>query len=176
MKKGIVIYGSHYGATEQYAKEIARQLDFTCKNYKEINQLTDYDVIVIGGGHYAGSITGLAETMKKLTNKNSDVYIFTVGISSKNGTNLDAINDSIRKVVTPEQVSDDRIFYYRGGMNLKEISFIHRTMMKMMIHMIKKKPKEELTEDDKGVIALKEKPINFIDLTQVNDIVSVIKG
>ncbi|MEG2329911.1 flavodoxin domain-containing protein [Anaerorhabdus sp.] len=176
MKQGIVIYGSHYGATEQYAREIAKQTGFECIQFQDIKSLENYDTIVIGGGHYAGGITGLEKTMQKLPSQPVDVYIYSVGLSSKTKENLEKVNEAVRKIVPEEKVEDSHVFYYRGGMDMKKLSFIHKTMMRMMIGMIKKKPENELTSDDQGVIDLPNKAVDFVDVTQVNDLVRMIKG
>ncbi|MEG0076838.1 flavodoxin domain-containing protein [Anaerorhabdus sp.] len=175
MKKGIVVYGSHYGATEAYAREIAKRLEFDCMNYKEVKTLDPYQIVVIGGGLYAGGVTGLKKTVEKVDYSKMDIFIYTVGLSSKTKENLDHANLNVRSSVSKEQVDDSRIFYYRGNMDLHKLSFLHRTMMKFMISETKKIPTEKQTEDNKGVINLNNESVHFIDINDVSDLVEAIK-
>lgn len=176
MKKGIVIYGSHYGATEQYAREIAKQTGFECIPFQEVKSLDGYDTVVVGGGHYAGGITGVEKTIQKLPNTPVEVFVYSVGLSSKTEENLKKIHEDVRKVV-PEEIADNaHIFYYRGNMNMKKLSFMHKTMMKMMIGMVKKKPENERTGDDNNIINLPNEAVDFVDVSQVNELLAMIKG
>lgn len=174
MKKGIVVFGSHYGATEAYARETAKRLGFDCKSYKEVSKLNDYQVVVIGGGHYAGGITGLKDTIEKVDTNKTLVYIYSVGLSNRTEENLKAIREAIRKVVPVEKADDSRIYYYRGNMDLNKLGFMHRNMMKMMIKMTKKIPENERTDDNRGVIELSEKSVDFIQVNDVEDMVQQI--
>lgn len=51
--KGIIIYGSHYGTTKQYAEELSRLTHLPLENEEDVNNIHD-DFIVYLGGLYAG--------------------------------------------------------------------------------------------------------------------------
>ena len=59
---GIILYKSKYGATKQYADWIAEITGFPCikTDDADIKTLSDYDVIILGGGIYASGIAGLS--------------------------------------------------------------------------------------------------------------------
>lgn len=58
----LVTYGSKYGHTEQYARWIAEALGCACKPARTVGreELKRYDVIVHGGGLYAGGLRGIS--------------------------------------------------------------------------------------------------------------------
>jgi menaquinone-dependent protoporphyrinogen IX oxidase len=175
MKKGIVIYGSQYGATEKYAKEIASQLGFDCVSHTKIKSIDSYQIVILGGGHYAGSITGFKKTLEKINIDNTDLIVFTVGLSSKTAENIDAINTAVRNVISKEKVDDSRIFYYRGNMDFKKLSMVHRLMMKFMIGQCKKVPEANKTDDQKGIANLEKQSVDFINVNEVNELVELVK-
>ena len=71
----IIIYGSHYGTTKQYAEELSRRTNIKSIPYGEINQINNYDSIIYLGGLYAGGVLGMSKTLKKLDNINTDEIV-----------------------------------------------------------------------------------------------------
>ncbi|MFW9921909.1 MAG: flavodoxin family protein [Candidatus Thorarchaeota archaeon] len=71
MSKAIVLYTSHSGNTEKVAMKIAEGLETEYRNNRKIPNLTDYDLIVIGGWVMFGRISfSSARFLKKLRRKN----------------------------------------------------------------------------------------------------------
>ena len=62
MKRIAVIFSSKYGATKKYATWISEELgaDLFNKKRADPSQIKSYDLVVYGGGLYAGGISGLA--------------------------------------------------------------------------------------------------------------------
>ena len=84
MKQIVVVYRSKYGSTKKYAEWIARELGATLCTQKEasLKSLLQYDVIIYGGGLYAGGIAGFPKIKKHFpgfTGKN--LVLFAVGSS-----------------------------------------------------------------------------------------------
>ena len=75
MKKCVVVYKSKYGATKKYAEWIAEDLhaDLFEGKAASADALTAYDVIVYGGGLYAGGVSGLP-----FITKNFDIKLFFI--------------------------------------------------------------------------------------------------
>ena len=65
----IIIYGSKYGSTEKYAKELARRINVEAIEYDKIKNINDYDYIIYLGALYAGGVMGLVKTIKKIEAK-----------------------------------------------------------------------------------------------------------
>ena len=102
MEKVVVIYDSKYGSTERYAWRIAEELNCPLKKRSEAGKddLKNYDVIVYGGGLYAGGVSGirlLTGNGKLLENKK--VLLFTCGLADPSDPeNVKHIRESLGKV------------------------------------------------------------------------------
>ena len=101
MKKTVVIYESKYGSTRCYAQWIAEELTCSLFERKEFNpqDFTKYDVIIYGGGLYAGGVSGIkliTQNWKLL--KNKQVVLFTCGLADpEDSGNVSAIRNSLTK-------------------------------------------------------------------------------
>ena len=62
----VVIYGSCYGSTQAYAEYIAQELSCPAVSAKEVTRadVEGRELIVFGGGAYAGSIAGAKKAAK----------------------------------------------------------------------------------------------------------------
>ena len=54
----LIIYGSQYCTTKQYAEKFAEMTGFPVISYEDIKTLIDYERIIYFGGLYAGGIKG----------------------------------------------------------------------------------------------------------------------
>ena len=73
----IIVYGSHYGTTRQYAEELSRRTNIKVISFKKINQqINDYDNIIYLGGLYAGGVLEMSKTLKKLNNISNKKNIY----------------------------------------------------------------------------------------------------
>lgn len=64
-----VVYASHYGSTEKYARWIAQELkaDLYRADQLKAGDLDKYDTVIFGGGLYAGQLNGLGALKKTLS-------------------------------------------------------------------------------------------------------------
>ena len=62
MGKTIIIYGSQYGSTKRYAKQLAEKTGITAVDYCDIKNIGEYDRIIYLGALYAGGVLGLKKT------------------------------------------------------------------------------------------------------------------
>ena len=85
MKKTAVVYYTKHGATKRYAEWIAEETGADLFNGDSVSarDLEDYDIIVLGGGIYAGGIRGLELFQKNIKRRfaGKDLIVFGVGIS-----------------------------------------------------------------------------------------------
>jgi hypothetical protein len=113
MAKIAVIYKSQYGTTKQYAQWIAEALEARIFEASDIKpaQLMDFDVVIYGGGLYAGGVIGA-----KLVTKNpcKALVLFTVGLADPKITDYSEI---IGKTLSPEQLAKTKVFHFRGGVD-----------------------------------------------------------
>jgi len=170
VKKIAVIYKSKYGKTKRYAEWIAEALNaplFESTSIKP-HQLISYDVVIYGGGLYAGGINGV-----KLVTKNpcNLLILFTVGVSDPKESDYTQI---LVKALTPEQLYKTKVFHLRGGIDYSKLSLVHKGMMAVMKKLIEKKPIAERESDDIGVLETYGKNVDFSEKTSVAPLLEYI--
>lgn len=170
-KKILVAYTSKYGSTRKYAEWIALALAADLSAASEIKPkvLSQYDVVIYGGGLYAGGIAGV-----KLVTQNpcANLIVFTVGLADPNTTDY---GDIINMNFTPELLAKTKFFHLRGGIDYKKLSPIHKVMMAMMKSMIEKKPESE-READKEFLDTYNSKVNFEDEGTINPLIAYVHG
>ena len=171
----IIVYGSNYGTTKQYADELSRRTNMKVISFKKVNQqINDYDNIIYLGALYAGGVLGMSKTLKKLNNiSNKKIIIVTVGLSDPTDeVNKNNIRNNIKNQISREVFEKAKIFHLRGGIDYSELNFAHKTMMKLLYNAVKNLPKEKLTAEDRAMIETYNKNVNFIDFSSLDEIIS----
>ena len=171
----IIVYGSNYGTTKQYANELSRRTNMKVISFKKVNQqINDYDNIIYLGALYAGGVLGMSKTLKKLNNiLNKKIIIVTVGLSDPTDeVNKNNIRNNIKNQISKEVFEKAKIFHLRGGIDYSKLNFAHKTMMKLLYNAVKNLPKEKLTAEDRAMIETYNKNVNFIDFSSLDEIIS----
>ena len=109
----IIIYGSHYGTTKQYAEELSKRTNIKVNSFTKFNQqINDYDNIIYLGALYAGGVLGMSKTLKKLNNiSNKKIIIATVGLSDPaDEVNKNNIRNSIKNQIPKEVLKEQKSF------------------------------------------------------------------
>lgn len=178
MKKTAVIYKSKYGATKTYANWIAEELHADLYEKIDINKLKDYQTIIYGGALYAGTINGISTLIKSYPNlEDKKIIVFTCSLADpKNPENIKYIHTNLDKTMPNEMKLNTSFFYFRGGMDYKKLSFIHKAMMSMLIKMLKKKDPTTLSVDDTGMIESYGKAVNFIDRNTITPLIKFVQN
>lgn len=178
--KTVVIYQSKYGSTKIYAKWLAEDLgaDLLVANKVKVDDLQKYGTIVYGGGLYAGGVNGIALLTKNAESiKGKAIYLFTVGVADvTDKENTTAIRMSLEKALPASLWDTAHLYHLRGGMCYSKMSFMHRTMMNMMMKMVRKKPESELRAEDKMMLATYGQDIDFTDRAAIAPLVADIKA
>ena len=176
----LVAYESKYGFTKTYAQWLAEDLGATLLPAGEVTPATlqTYDGLVYGGGLYAGGVSGIALLTKNFEAlRQKPLYLFTVGAADvTDKTNVEHIRASLARVLTPDMLQTIHIYHLRGGMRYSQMSFMHRTMMNMMIKMLRKKPESEQTADDKAMLETYGQDVDFTDHAALAPLVADIKA
>ena len=171
----IIVYGSNYGTTKQYADELSRRTNMKVISFKKVNQqINDYDNIIYLGALYAGGVLGMSKTLKKLNNiSNKKIIIVTVGLSDPTDeVNKNNIINNIKNQMPKKFFEKAKIFHLRGGIDYSKLNFAHKTMMKLLYNAVKNLPKEKLTAEDRAMIETYNKNVNFIDFSSLDEIIS----
>ena len=169
----IIIYGSHYGTTKQYAEELSKRTNIKAISFKKFNQqVNDYDNIIYLGALYAGGVLGMSKTLKKLNNiSNKKILIATVGLSDPTDeVNKSNIRNNIKNQIPKEVLEKAKIFHLRGGIDYSKLNFAHKTMMKLLYNAVKNLPNEKQTAEDRAMIETYNKKVNFIDFSSLDKI------
>ena len=173
--KNIIVYGSNYGTTKQYANELSRRINMKAISFKKVNQqINDYDNIIYLGALYAGGVLGMSKTLKKLNNiSNKKIIIVTVGLSDPTDeVNKNNIINNIKNQMPKNFFEKAKIFHLRGGIDYSKLNFAHKTMMKLLYNAVKNLPKEKLTAEDRAMIETYNKKVNFIDFSSLDEIIN----
>ena len=174
----IIIYGSHYGTTKQYAEELSKRTNIKAISFKKFNQqINDYDNIIYLGALYAGGVLGMSKTLKKLNNiSNKKILIATVGLSDPTDeVNENNIRNNIKNQIPKEVLEKAKIFHLRGGIDYSKLNFAHKTMMKLLYNAVKNLPNEKQTAEDRAMIETYNKKVNFIDFSSLDKITNEIQ-
>ena len=174
----IIIYGSHYGTTKQYAEELSKRTNIKAISFKKFNQqINDYDNIIYLGALYAGGVLGMSKTLKKLNNiSNKKILIATVGLSDPTDeVNKNNIRNNIKNQIPKEVLEKTKIFHLRGGINYSKLNFAHKTMMKLLYNAVKNLPNEKQAAEDRAMIETYNKKVNFIDFSSLDKITNEIQ-
>ena len=174
----IIIYGSHYGTTKQYAEELSRRTNIEAISFEKVNQINDYDNIIYLGGLYAGGVLGMSKTLKKLNNiSNKKIMIATVGLADPiDEENKNNIRNNIKHQLPKEVFEKAMIFHLRGGIDYSKLNLVHKTMLKLLYNAIKRIPKEQQTAENNAMIETYNKKVNFINFSSLDKIVNEIEN
>lgn len=176
--KTIVLYQSKYGFTETYARWIAEDLGADLQTADQVKpaDLQNYDIIVYGGGLYAGGVSGISLLTKQFEHiKDKAIYLFTVGAADvTDQENIDHIRSSLARVLTPAMQATIKLYHLRGGMKYSKMKLGHRVMMGMMIKMLRKKPDSALRAEDKMMLETYGQDVDFTDRSMIAPLLSDI--
>lgn len=138
MDKGIILYQSKYGATKKYAQWLQEETGFERMETKsaKIQQLYEYDTIILGGGVYASGIAGLSFLKKNIDNlADKRILVFCVGASPYDESGI----AQIRKLHFKDGLSNVPLVYCRGAWDETAMTFKDRTLCKMLQKAVAKK-------------------------------------
>lgn len=167
MKKTIVIYGSKYGATKEYASLIAEELgaNLIRHNQVKVSELAHYDLIIYGGGLYRGKMLGVNQVKKALSKlKDKKVMMFAVGSVSEQA-------HTIKQIKKQNALGEYPVFYFRGALDYPNLTTIDRILINGLKKMISKKPVQELDQNAKEFLEMHGKANNFIEKKNIRPLI-----
>ena len=172
----IIIYGSHYGTTKQYAKELSRRTNIEAISFENVKEINNYDKIIYLGGLYAGGVLGMTKTLKKLNKiSNKTIILVTIGLSDPTDEkNINNIRNNIKSQIQKEIFEKAKLFHLRGGIDYSKLNFVHKTMMKLLYNAVKNVPNEKQTAENRAMIETYNKKVDFIDFSGLDKIINEI--
>jgi menaquinone-dependent protoporphyrinogen IX oxidase len=179
MGKTLVIYKSRYGSTKQYAEWIASELNGDIYELSKLpkNVIGKYSIIILGGGLYAGHISGLNILKNNFENiADKKFVIFTCGMSNPNDEDaIKYIQKGLEKSIPQNIKGKIKVFHLRGSMNYSELKPLHKFMMSIVNKVLMKKEREKLSEDEKEILETYGKAFNFINKDTIKPIIEYCK-
>ena len=172
-----VIYKSIYGSTKKYAQWIAEEAKADCFECTEIEtkKLMEYDTIIYGGGLYASGIAGISIITKNFEIlKDKKLIVFTVGLASTDREEV--FLPIIEKNFTKDMRDNIKFFHLRGGIDYKKLGIIHKSMMAMLKFIISRKSSNELSDDDKELLATYGGKVDFTDKNTIRPLLLFLES
>lgn len=170
--KTIVVYKSKYGYTKKYAEWLAESLGCDIKENASLADVAGYDTIICGGGIYAGRLNGaklITKNLGKLAGKK--LVLFAVGSNAGRPEELEAFWRKTLDKTVREQIPH---FYLRGGFDYGKTGGVDRFMMNMLKKLLLKK--DDLTEDEKGLLAAYDTPFDCTDRKNLEKMLEFFLG
>lgn len=174
--KTIVIYGSQYGTAERYAKELARRIDSDVTAYEGVKNIDDYETVIYIGALYAGGVLGMKKTFSKLKDTDKKIIIATVGVTDPADQEYTGtVKEGIRQQLSEEISNKAKIFHLRGGIDYSRLSFMHKTMLKMLYKKAAELPEEKRTADIRAIVETYNQKADFVDFDSLKQIIREIQ-
>lgn len=178
--KCLVTYGSKYGATKQYAQWIAEALACDLRDIREVSGklLAQYDVIIHGGGLYAGGLSGIGTIVKNYDSlSGKEIILFSCGLADPmDPENAAHIEAGVEKALKPEMRRKIKQFHLRGGIDYSRLSLTHKAMMAMLRKTMLQKGYENLRAEDQMMLDTYGKVVDFSDRGTISPLVDYVNS
>lgn len=106
--------------------------------------------------------------------KDKKIIVFTVGLASTNKEEV--FLPIIEKNSSKEMRDNIKFFHLRDGINYKKLGIIHKSMMAMLKIIISKKGSDELSDDDRELLATYGKKVDFTDKNMIKPLLSFLES
>lgn len=146
--KILVTYTSKTGFAKWYAEYIAKKVEADLMDFKEVTAeiMSDYDVVVYGGGLYAGMINGYKKAKEMFVKSSAKKFVlFATGGTPNEATK--EIDEVWKNNLYGEELNSMPHFYMQGGICYEKMSFLNRAIMKMMSKILDKKKNKDSAEE-----------------------------
>ena len=114
--KILVTYKSKTEFTKRYAEMIAKEVDGEILDFKDVTaaKMSEYDVVVYGGGLYAGMINGYKKAKEMFEKSSSKKFVlFATGGTPNEATK--EIDEVWKNNLSAEELESIPHFYMQGG-------------------------------------------------------------
>ena len=175
MSKGIILYQSKYGATKKYVDWLVEEtgFDFIETKKAKVNDLKEYEVIILGGGVYASGIAGLGFLKKNIASlKDKKIAVFAVGASPYDEKAINQIKDLHFKDV----LKGIDLFYCRGAWDEEKMKFMDRTLCKMLQKAVAKQNPENYEPWQQALMCSVGQKCDWTDKKYLEPLVEFAKG
>ena len=176
----LVTYASKYGTTKRYAQWIAEDLACDFRDSREVNAelLKSYDILIHGGGLYAGGLSGIQTIVKNYDAiSNKRIILFSCGLADpEDPENVAHIEAGLEKVLTPEMREKIRQFHLRGGIDYSRLGLTHKAMMAMLRTVMLKKGYDNLHSEDQMMLDTYGGTVDFTNRESLAPLLSYVRS
>ena len=170
MGKTIIIYGSQYGSTKRYAKQLAEKTGIAAVDYCDIKNIGEYDRIIYMGALYAGGVLGLKKTVGKMS-PSQELVVVTVGLADPtDAANIASIRNNIKTQIPTGFYDESHIFHLRGAIDYSQLGLKHRMMMSLLHSKVAKLPENRQNAETRALLATYGKQVDFVDFNSLEPI------
>ncbi|SEM70967.1 Protoporphyrinogen IX oxidase, menaquinone-dependent (flavodoxin domain) [Mucilaginibacter gossypiicola] len=164
--KGIIIYGSKYGATKQYAHWLANILQMPVSKAESVTPdvLALYDMIVIGSPVYIGKLV-LHDWLRKNSDSLKHKKLFIFIVSSTNDEDIAQRHALIKNNFDHNISKMAKVFFLPGRCIVAKLSWMDRLSLKMGAW-LEKDPEKKL---------VMKKGFDYMDRHHLDDIIAQIQ-
>ncbi len=146
--KILVTYKSKTEFTKRYAEIITQEVNGMLMDFKEVTpeKMSEFDVVVYGGGLYAGMINGYKKAKEMFEKSSAKKFIlFSTGGTPNEATK--EIDEVWNHNLSADELESIPHFYMQGGICYEKMSFPDRAIMKMMSKVLSKKKNKDSAEE-----------------------------
>ena len=176
----LIVYKSKYGSTKQYAQWLAEELGARALEPRDVRaeDLAGCGTLIFGGGLYAGGVLAVPFLKKHYDEiRGKRIALFTCGLGDPAvAENVANIRSSLAKALGSGILDEIALFHLRGGMDYSKLSFIHRSMMTMVLKAVEHRREDMRTEEEWAMINTFGKTVNFIDRGTLAPLVAWARG
>lgn len=175
----LVTYASKYGSAKRYAQWIAEALHCDILEVRQADRaaLEKYDVVIHGGGLYAGGLNGLKAITKHFdVLAGKTIILFSCGLADpEDPENVAHIEAGIAKSLAPEMARQIRQFHFRGGIDYGKLGPVHKAMMAMLRQTMVKKGRENLRAEDRLMLDTYGTVVDFTNRDSIAPLVDYVR-
>ena len=172
--KTLVTYQSSTGFTKRYAEIIGSRTGAHVMELKEATAgiMGEYDLVVHGGGLYAGSLSGIKKARALFRKSSAKKFaVFAVGAMPPDSPTME---ETWKRNLTEEEMKTVPHFYMLGGLDYQGMKIVHKIMMKVAITGVKQaKNRDEWAE---AFLRTCAGSFDAVDPKYAEPLVDLIKG
>lgn len=170
-----VIYASKTGFTRKYAQWLGEALIADCFELHKTDEgmLNAYDILIFGGGLYAGGIYGL-KSFRRMTEGRalSSMVFFATGATP---SRADVVPEIRQINFSENEQKSVNLFYMRGGYSFRDLNIMDKVLMTLLKVKIRLKREADRTADERGMLAAYGRPVDFTRARHIEPLVACVK-
>ena len=136
------------------------------------------DVIIHGGGLYAGGLCGINTIVKHFdVISDKQIILFSCGLADpEDPENVAHIGSGLEKVLTPEMREKIRQFHLRGGIDYSRLGLTHKAMMAMLRRVMLKKGYDNLRSEDQMMLDTYGGTVDFTNRESLAPLLNYVRS